>query len=282
MPDFLPCTFRNRDSFPVRVYTEVYVRGLRRRSTYRAATLGGLFTNTVFGCINAAVMLALFAARPEINGYDAEDAVTQVFVCQALLGVVAVMGPPLELGERIRSGDVGTDLLRPVSLLGWWLAEDLGRASFNLLFRSAPILGAGALLFDLRLPGEAGRWLLVLTSVALAALVSFALRYLYEVAGFWLLDTRGVWAVMGVFGPVAAGMLIPLPLFPPGVSDVLRTLPWASIAQIPTEIVLGKDGLLGEGAAGGLLLQATWAALLLALGAWATSRATRRVVVQGG
>ncbi|WP_160050851.1 MULTISPECIES: ABC-2 family transporter protein [unclassified Nocardiopsis] len=266
----------------MRVHRAVYVRGLRRHTTYRAATLAGILTNCVFGAINATVMLALFAARPHINGYDAGDAVTQVFLGQALLAVVAVMGPPLELGERVRSGDVATDLLRPVSLLGWWLAEDLGRATFSLAFRAVPTFAVGLVLFDLVLPGDPLRWAATLVSTVLAVLVSFALRYLYELAGFWLLDSRGIWAVAGLLGPVAAGTLLPLPLFPPALAEVLRVLPWASIVQIPAEVFLGKDSLPGGTVLGGLALQACWAAALLSLGAWATGRATRRVVVQGG
>ncbi len=266
----------------MRVYFAVYARGLHRYSTYRAATVAGIFTNSVFGTINATVMLALFAARPEINGYDAGDAVTQVFVSQGLIGMVAIMGPPLELGERVRSGAVGTDLLRPVSLQGWWLAEDLGRATFNLVFRGVPTFAVGMVLFDLELPGDPLRWAAVLLSAVLATLVSFGLRYLYELAGFWILDSSGIWAVAGLLGPVSAGMLLPLTLFPPALADTLRLLPWASMVQIPAEIMLGKDTLPGGTVLGGLALQAWWAAALFGLGAWVTARATRRVVVQGG
>ncbi|WP_116248302.1 ABC-2 family transporter protein [Nocardiopsis sp. FIRDI 009] len=266
----------------MRVHRAVFARGLRRHSAYRVATLSGLLTNSVFGVINAMVLLALFAARPEINGYDARDAVTQVFVAQALLAVVAVMGPPLDLEERIRDGAVATDLLRPVPLQSWWLADDLGRAVYQLVFRAVPTFAVGALVFDLRLPDDPLRWVAVLTSFALAAVVAFGLRYLYALAGFWLTDTRGVWAVAGLLGPVAAGALLPLTLFPPAVADVLRLLPWASMVQVPAEVLLGKESLPGGTAAGGPALQVLWAAALLALGALVTSRATRRVVVQGG
>jgi ABC-2 type transport system permease protein len=266
----------------VRVYCAVFARGLRRYSTYRAAVAAGVLTNSVFGVINAMVLIALFTARPEINGYDADDAVTQVFIAQGLIAAVAIMGPPLELGERVRSGAVATDLLRPVSLLGWWLADDLGRAAFQLVFRGVPTFVVGALLFDLLIPTDPWRWAAVAVSITLAALVSFALRYLYELAGFWLMDTRGIQTVAAFLGPIAAGMLLPLPLFPAGVGDALRLLPWASIVQLPAEIFLGKDTLPGGGVLSGLAVQAGWALVLFAFAAWATSRATGKVVVQGG
>ncbi|WP_017587901.1 ABC transporter permease [Nocardiopsis ganjiahuensis] len=268
----------------MRVHAAVYARGLHRHSTYRAALVAGALTNSVFGAINAMVLLAVFAARPRISGYDAGDAVTQVFVGQALIAVTLIVNtaPSLDLAERVRTGDVATDLLRPVSLLGWWLAQDLGRATFTFFFRGVPTFCVGLLLFDVVLPGGPVHAVLVLASFALAAVVGFALRYLYSLSGFWLLDTRGLWTVAGLVGPVVSGMLLPLALFPSVLADVLRLLPWASMVQIPAEILLGKDTLPGGSVFGALLLQAAWAAALLALGAWATGRATRKVVIQGG
>jgi ABC-2 type transport system permease protein len=268
----------------VRVYCAVYARGLHRYSTYRAALVAGLLTNSVFGAINAMVLLAVFSARPVINGYDSGDAVTQVFVGQALIAVTMIVNtaPSLDLAERVRTGDVATDLLRPVSLLGWWLAQDLGRSTFTFLFRGVPTFCVGLILFDIVLPSGPLHAAAVLASVVLAAVVGFALRYLYSLSGFWLLDTRGLWTVSGLAGPVASGMLLPLALFPTALADVLRLLPWASMAQIPAEILLGKDTLPGGSVFGGLLLQACWAAALLALGAWCTTLAARKVVIQGG
>ncbi|MBE2998204.1 ABC-2 family transporter protein [Nocardiopsis sp. HNM0947] len=262
------------------VHGAVYARGLRRYSTYRAATLAGVLTNSVFGAINAMVLLALFGARPEINGYDATDAVTQVFIGQALIGVTLIIsGPSLDLSTRIRTGDVAMDLLRPVPLQSWWLAQDLGRATFAFAWRGLPTFAVGALLFDLAAPDAP---LATVVSLLLVAVLGFALRYLYTLSGFWILDVRGLWTLMGFVGPVAAGMMLPLALFPAPVADVLRLLPWASLVQIPAEIYLGKDTLPGGSALGGLALQAGWATVLLGLGAWVTGRATRKVVVQGG
>ncbi|GAB3213194.1 ABC transporter permease [Marinactinospora thermotolerans] len=265
----------------MRLHLAVFACGLRRYSTYRAATFAGLVTNSVFGLINATILLAVFAARPEVNGYDATDAVTQVFLAQALLAPVAAFGPPLGLGERVRSGEVAVDLLRPAHLAPWWLAHDLGRSAFSLLFRSLPTFAVGALVFTLRLPQGPAHWGMAAVSVALAMLVGFALRYLYALAGFWLLDTRGVNTAAALLGSFCSGLLLPLAFFPDLLGSSLRLLPWASMVQVPADVFLGKEGVLG-GPLGGLALQAAWAAALLWLCAALTARATRRVVVQGG
>lgn len=264
----------------MRLYRAVFANGLRRYSTYRAATAAGLLTNTVFGLINAGVLLALFHARPHINGYDATDAITHVFVTQALLAPTAIMGPPLDLGERVRTGDIATDLMRPAHPLAWWLADDLGRAAFQLAFRSAPTFAAGALLLPLDLPTDPARWAAFTTATALAVLIGFALRYLFALAGFWLLDTRGLTSLLFLLGPAFSGVLLPLVLFPDPLAATMRTLPWAHMIQFPVEVFLGKH--TPPDLTAGLAHQAAWAAALLALGALATSRAARKVVVQGG
>lgn len=261
----------------MRVFCAVFALGLRRHSTYRAATLSAIVVNCVFGVVNALVLLAVFDARPRINGYTAADAVTQVFVAQALIGVTAIFGPPLDVGGRVRDGSVAADLLRPVDPLLWWLAQDLGRAVFGLLVRSVPTFASGAVLFALPLPADPLRWAVLLASAVLAALVGFGLRHLYALSAFWLGDSRGVESVGWLLGPFCSGMLLPLTLFPDAAAAVLRLLPWAALVQIPAEVFLGRTGT-----AVGLLHQALWAAALLALGAVLGSRARRRVVVQGG
>ena len=72
----------------LRLYWAVAVRGFRRYATYRAATLAGLFTNTVFALLRASVMVALFAARPSVGGYNLTDALTYTFLAQGLIMVV--------------------------------------------------------------------------------------------------------------------------------------------------------------------------------------------------
>jgi ABC-2 type transport system permease protein len=117
------------------LYVAVAARSFRRYSTYTAATLAGVFTNSVFGAIIAFTYLALWHENPTAGGYDATDAVTYAWLAQALIMPVGIWGAGTtdEVAERVRTGDVAVDLYRPVSPLGWWLAGDLGRAAYHLL-----------------------------------------------------------------------------------------------------------------------------------------------------
>lgn len=264
----------------VRVYSVVARHSFRRYSTYRLATAAGAFTNTIFGFIRASVLIALFSARPHIGGYDLTDAVTFCFLSQALLAPMAIFGPPLELAERIRTGDIAIDLYRPVDLQAWWLASDLGRAGYQLLARGLPPFVVGALAFRLRLPTSPGQWLAAVGSVLLGLLVGFALRYLMALSTFWLLDDRGVNAVSFAVATFFSGLLLPLVLFPGWLGTLARATPWAATMAAPSDVFLGKYP--GPHLLHLYAFQVAWAVGLLAVGRLLTGVARRRVVVQGG
>src|SRR5688572_10772790 len=130
----------------MRVYWEVARRAYRRQSTYRAATAAGVFTNTVFGFILAYVLLAVFRERGTIGGFDGRDAVTFTFVSQGLLMVVYLLTSTGEVQERIRSGDIVSDLQRPIDFQGYWCAVTYGQSAFYAVFRGIPPFAVGALV----------------------------------------------------------------------------------------------------------------------------------------
>ncbi|MFG2823414.1 ABC transporter permease [Kitasatospora sp. NPDC048365] len=264
------------------LYLAVARGAFRRYSTYRAATLAGTVTNTVFGFILASTFLALWRARPGLGGYDADQAVTYIWVSQALLVTVAVWGGGFQddVQDRFRSGDIAVDLYRPVDFQGWWLASDLGRAGFHLVSRGALPMLVGTLIFDIRLPADPLVWAVFLVSVLLAVVVSFGLRFLVSLTGFWLHDSEGVRSVMLVVSMFFSGMLLPITLFPGLLGALAAVLPFSAMVQIPADLFLQHR--TGAAAAGALAFQLGWAVALLAAGRAVQLFATRKVVVQGG
>ncbi|MEU1075031.1 MULTISPECIES: ABC-2 family transporter protein [unclassified Streptomyces] len=266
----------------MRLYLAVAAGGFRRHTTYRIATAAGVFTNTVFGVIMAYTYMALWNVRPRLGGYDQAEALTYVWLGQALIMTVAMMGGGFEdeLVERIRTGDIAIDLYRPADLQLWWLAGDLGRAAFHFLGRGAVPLAFGAFAFDLALPAGPGTWLAFLVAVLLGVVVSFSIRYLVALSAFWLLDGAGVAQIAWLGGTFFSGMLLPLNVFPGALGEVARALPWSSLLQIPADVLLGHH--TGWGLVRAYAFQLGWAALLLGAGRLLQGAATRRVVVQGG
>lgn len=263
----------------LRPYLSAARLSFRRQFAYPSATFWGLTTNLFFGALRVAVLLALFGTRPQVAGYTPADAVTYTGLTQAFLSAFSLFGW-YELMRTVHRGEVATELLRPHSFLGFWLAQDAGRAAAQFLLRGVTILALYALFFGLTLPPGVEGWTLTLISAILAWACGFAFRFLVNCAAFWSPDAVGIgrfaWALMGL----ACGFLMPLAFFPAWFGTLLAWTPFPSMMNSTVEVWLGHVG--GMEALGVLGVQAVWAAVLLGLAQLVLARGLRRLEVAGG
>lgn len=263
----------------LRLDWEIARRGYARYAAYPAATIAGLFTNTVFGFMRAYVLLALFQHRELIGGYDTTATLTYTWLTQAMIMTVFIWGWT-DLALRIRSGDIATDLVRPVHPLRAALAFDIGRAVYHALFRGIPPLLIGAAAFQLTSPPDALVWIAFVASVGLAVATSFAFRALYNLPALWLLDHRGPMVLGALVASLFSGFFIPVSFFPDWLASVARATPFPSMLQIPVDIFVGVTS--GPEILLALASQLAWAVALLFLAHYLFSLGLRRLVVQGG
>jgi len=263
----------------VRAFAALAAAGFRRWSTYRQATLAAAFTNSVFGFLKCYVLLAVLGAREQVQGYDEARLASFVWIGQGLFGVV-VFYAWTELADRVRSGDVAADLLRPMDPLWSHLAGDLGRAGHAALTRFVVPVVVGALAFGLYLPRRPLTWLLAVPTVVLAVVVSFAVRYLVNLTSFWLLDVRGVMTLLIVASGGLSGLYVPVPFFPSWAERAAWCTPFPWMFQAPLDVLVER----GDPNAQLLLVggQLAMAVGVLALCRFVQRRAVRVLVVQGG
>ena len=265
----------------VRTFLALAGAGFRRWSTYQQATVAAAFTNTVFGFLKLYVLLAVAAGAGGLAaGYDPEMLGSFVWLGQGLIGVVLLWGDG-ELADRVRTGEVTADLLRPIDPLWSYLATDLGRAGHALLFRFVfPVL-IGALAFDLYAPRRASSYPLFALSLITAVVVCFAFRYLTNLSAFWLLDHRGVANAWLLGAVVLSGVMFPIRFLPDWAQLALWLgTPFPAMIQAPLDVFVEY----GDQTTQLLVLadQVAWAVVGLALCRLVQRRAVRRLVIQGG
>ena len=264
-----------------RAYLALAAAGFKRYATYREAMVAAVVTNTVFGFLRFAVMLAVLdAGARTVAGYSEPQLATFVWAGQGLIGVV-LLWAPLDLAERIRSGDVVTDLLRPIDPVWQMLAADLGRAGHAAVTRFMGPVALGALVFELYAPRRPVTYALFVCSALLATVVCFGCRYLVNAAAYWLLDARGPNTFWTLTSGFLGGLYFPVWFFPDALAAALTVLtPFPSVIQIPLDVLVerGSPGmqlvLLG--------VQAGWVVAILALCHWVQARGERKLVIQGG
>jgi ABC-2 type transport system permease protein len=231
-----------------------------------------------FGLLRASVLLALLNGQ-STNGWNASDVVTYVVLTQAIMMFVSIFGWT-DLMNAVYRGEIATDLLRPMSLFGFWFAQDVGRALAALLLRGVTILVISSFVFHIKLPSNLTQFLALLLSMVLALTISFAIRFIYNLAAFWSPDARGFARFASVIGMFASGFLMPLRFFPDWLQQALNFTPFPHIMNTIIEIYVGSYS--GNQLLEALLTQTFWAIALVILAQIILARASKRLVILGG
>ncbi len=139
---------------------------------------------------------------------------------------------------------------------------------------------AYALFYPITVPGSATQWLALLVALGLAWLVSFAWRFLANLAAFWTPDARGVLRFLFALSWILSGFSFPLRFFPDWFVRLAQLTPFPATVNTPVEVYLGV--VQGPALVLALLAQALWAVALLAAGQAVLRLGVRRLVLQGG
>jgi ABC-2 type transport system permease protein len=250
---------------------------LKQQTTYRAAMAAGLATNLFFGLLRLALLQGLYQDRGAVNGLSLGGSITYIAISQASIAFLFVFGSN-DLMKSVASGDVATDLLKPLRLFTLWMGKDLGRALVNLVTRGVLFLAIFQFFTPLVWPQSWSQWILFFISLVLSWLVSYSWRFLVNLAAFWTPDAigRAAFAVSQLF----SGFMLPLRLFPPIVQQLFQLTPFPSIVNTPIEIWLGLT--TGPKIWLALEMQIFWLVVLYWLCQVTVRAGVRHLVIQGG
>ena len=274
----MPATFRNL-YHKARLFWQLMKLSFQRQFSYRAANLAGLATNFFFGLLRASLMMALYRSRTEVNGVSLQQAVTFTGLSQALIAYLMIWGW-WDVINQIRSGDIASDLLKPMNYFTFWLAQDIGRAVAHLLVRGVTLLLGFAVLFDMKLPSSWTQVLAIVIALILGLLVSFSWRFLVNLSAFWFPGSRGIGGVAYSGAYYLSGFLMPMRFFPQWFVRVCSFLPFPYMVNTVIETYLGI--ITGPELRNALLLQAVWVCILFIVCQVVLRAGVRKLVIQGG
>jgi ABC-2 type transport system permease protein len=213
--------------------------------------------------------------------------VSYIWLGQAFL-VLMPWSPDPEVRDCIRTGSIGTELLKPLDLYSLWFAKALGLKSAQLSLRALPILlFAGLLLPALGLdewrllpPASLAHFLAFLLSLAAAILLCAAVVCVYDVLLFRSVSAVGSTAMVASLVALGSGILVPLPVLPPRMAAALRLLPFSGLGDAPFRFWTGTAPLASLPAS--LAHQLLWLLALALLGRAVVRRELLRLEVLGG
>jgi ABC-2 type transport system permease protein len=263
----------------MRLFWEISRLSLQRNLTYRAATVAGLLTNMFFGLLRASVLVALYGARTEVSDITVQGAITYTGLTQAIIAYLSIFGW-YAIMQSVYSGEVSADLLKPLDYFTFWLAQDLGRAMVSLLLRGLTIMVIYAVIFEITVPTTIGQWFAFVLALVLGLLVSFAWRFLVNLAAFWTPNAVGIGRFAFGITWVMSGFFMPLRFFPDWFVNLCKLTPFPAMVNTIVEVYLGV--LVGRALFWAILGQIFWLIVLVVVGHLVLRAGVRRLVIQGG
>lgn len=233
--------------------------GMAEAAAYRVSLLIWIITS-IFPLISLVLWRSLAEDGP-IGEYD-QQAFVSYFVAAFLVRQLVASWVVWELDRQVREGELSVLLLRPVSPVLHHVIINLSVLPLRLIL-AAPI-GLGVLLATggMTVVGDPWLWLLVPPALALAWLLNFTVQLVVGCLAFWLTKATALFEIwLGLF-IVLSGYAVPTSLFPAGLRELARVLPFHAVLGFPVELLVGQ--LTRGEALQGLALQLGW---LVAIGA---------------
>lgn len=263
----------------LRGYQAILAARFRTLLQYRTAAAAGFATQLFWGCIRVMIFEGFYHSSTAPQPLSLQEVVSYVWLGQAMLLVIP-WNVDADLRAMVRTGGVAYELLRPVDLYNLWYARAIAMRTAPMLLRAVPLLLLATAFFGLQRPPSLAAGIGWVAATGGAVLLSSAITQVMNISLMWTVSGDGISRLMPALAYLFSGTLLPLPLFPTWCRGVIDFLPFRGLADAPFRLFLGDIPVSQLPAL--LAHQAAWTVALILFGRWLLSRATRRLVVQGG
>ena len=227
-----------------------------------------------------AIWTAVFAGHGSVDGVSLAQMVTYAIIAGSI-----DVGWHWErfiqtIGAQIKSGDVAVYLLKPLHYPAMLFSSECGNLGFGIVALVVPMTIVTGLLYGFAPPPTVLHGMLFVAMWAVGFVILFLLAGIAALLSFWLLTTFALEWILTALLAVLSGRIVPLWFYPDQGAAVLKYLPFAWVAFHPTAVYVGQVGI--DEAVRLLVLGIAWVVVLAGGIVLLWSRASRRLIVQGG
>jgi len=262
----------------MRPYLAILSARARVLLQYRAAAAAGFACQWFWGLIRMMIFQAFYQNAGASAPMNIQQVVSYVWLGQALLLLIPLRVDG-DMAEKIRSGNIAYELLRPIDLYAHWYARAVADRIAPAALRAAPMLAVATLAGWLKWTSPAATAACAVALVA-ATLLSAAVSVLVSITMFQTVSGVGINSAILAVTFLLSGIIIPLPLFPDWLQPVLNWLPFRGLMDVPFRLFTGHIPV--SQLPGQLAGQLAWTLAIGLAGRWLLGRSVRKLVIQGG
>ncbi len=253
--------------------------GMKEYLVYPSAVWAKLFSKIIYLYLQFCIWSALFASNsmkhPGLNKTDT----LRYIVVATIVSTVIECNVIEKVNAQIQSGNIATELIRPIGFKRMLLARHLGDTAIKILCYLVPliVLVKACVSLPLLCFGQIGFGIL---SVFLAYGIQFLYSLVIGLLAFWLIVTWPINMFFGAIYKLLSGAWIPVTMFPETLNRINLFLPFRAIYAIPVSILTSSMKVIEIRPSHGV--QVMWLVILYILVQifWRVGR--NKLVVQGG
>jgi len=248
-----------------------------RNVMYRANSVMSIVYSVLTVLIQVSIWTAMYVGRSSIEGITFENMLTYTMLT-TFASAFASSGVGEEIANRVRSGEIAGDFIRPVSLKCSLIFGEVGRSIYKFIFSELPVFVVSLFFIKFQLPSNPINILYFLVSLALGFALINSMMYALGLLVFWFKDSGYVRWFNRAFTLMFGGSAVPLWFYPEGMRRIAEFLPWRFITYEPIAIYLEQTTNVWQT----IILQIMWILVFELLGEFIWKKAQKFVFVQGG
>lgn len=267
----------------MRVYMALLKLRVYHGLQYRIAALAGIATQFFWGTIMIMVFLAFYGDNVSVGGFSTTQLVTYIWLQQAFLSFIVLWLRDTELFELIRTGNIAYELCRPLNVYGFWYTKLIATRIANAMLRCMPILVVAMFIpekYRMSMPESTESFMLFIVTLILGLAINVAISMFIYISVFVTLSPMGSLLIFSVVGEFFAGLVIPIPLMPEWLRNIVMVLPFRYVGDLPFRVYSGN--IPPSEAFLGIAIQIVWLTALILFGKKLMQSALKHLVVQGG
>lgn len=253
-----------------------------------------IISTIIFISISYFMWSAVYSTNLSYFTMSLSDTITYVVII-TIINFLVSCNVESDLGNRVISGNISIDLIRPINFFSYLLYKKIGNIVFNIIFSIFPLVIIAIFIFKINTNID----LEILFYFIISIIITFFLVYIFEfivgLASFFTNQIFGVSLLKSALVNIFAGMTIPLSYYPESLKYILFNLPFQSMYYIPVGIytnsydikysiiqrALTKIGL-NNTIMNLIIEQIIWLIIISIIGFMCWNKSKRKLVIQGG
>ena len=247
--------------------------------SYVSAAWGALVVTILQIFVFYYIWMAIYGGKPLLNGINKEQMITYIIFSRVMYTQIT-WGYISTIGQKIHTGEIAMDLLRPIDFQTFMCASRLGDFIGFGAMTALPAVLISAVFLGIYLPHTPLTYLYFILSLFMSIIISFFVEFFLGLITFYTAYSWGLETLHEALVSFLSGALVPLEFFPAWLKSIVNVLPFKDMMYTPISIYLGlvKGSQIWES----LLFQFFWIVLLFLLSRLFFLFSIRKVTVQGG